>query len=48
VAAIERPPRTIRTWSREMTSPANRVPRWAILVVAAFEAIAIGAALLSR
>jgi hypothetical protein len=31
-----------------MTSPANHVPRWAILMVAAFEAIAIGAALLSR
>jgi hypothetical protein len=31
-----------------MTKPANRVPVWAILVVAAFEAIAIGATLLSR
>lgn len=31
-----------------MTSPANRVPLWAILMVAAFEAVAIAAALLSR
>jgi hypothetical protein len=48
VAAIETAPLSLEPGAGEMTSPANHVPRWAILMVAAFEAIAIGAALLSR
>lgn len=48
VAGIERLPRCHESGAEEMTKPVNRVPLWAILVVAAFEAVAIGAALVSR